>query len=1097
MAPPSIKAQLKAAKSALDAGDPDKALSVLNSLLSTDPSNYNAHVLSGVAYISKNDLVTALQSYTNAISLRPDFPLAHKGVIDAITRLASDDHPLLLARSQLALNTDDVPKAACVLYQHALQDNSLQEEAIQALLKAARVEQTYITIADTPAWKAAHLILRTLEADSVRDDSFESMHPSLPGLLDSVREKMSANSVMCPDTVVDTVISRVVAQIRAGTDVNQNVSFLCQTGAFESLLGLLETGHIDLDRGKVVCYATRALHIHPQSNGRAAAIVAAQLGNTPSGLTLAGVSDVKIGKAVPSATHALVCAWLRLCREEPKLAVEVARKGRDMIGRGLLWGALGLVLARGLVGERRFKEAFKEYEGVKMWAKDTAQSWVEDAANRGLVETAVIAHGRRSRQASMAVEEAAGSAVNAYGVLECVWTEALAEDVDCERMEELTKVAVQNAREGGKCCSAELTWEFKILDGKFGISDAELAAVAASRLGQMLIKEYGNEKEILERAQRWQMDAAGLFKGLPNPFAQLGWIFEQSAQYGDTGKMKVRAIRCYEKALTVDAAHPLASRRLARMLNEKRFKEEAMEVARLAAEKNPKRRWAHNIVGWYSIQSDSLDEAIVAFRNALRGNPKLSAGDEEVLFGTNVGRTKEDNDLVVDVDSWRGLSLAYQRQGKIGPALSCTEDALALIRKPPLVYKSFLTVDIEDIQHCTEKFLQAERAMLQQLNNQSDDAAVNIESILRDSHAPLTMKVYLSELYISRASKDWLSGSYHKATMLRTEAVSILRSLQNELLAKNPQLNPSSTFKRIGDILMEAVTSHPELMNEILLPGHPSEMLSEALMAYCKALHISPWECESLGQDIAIALMRSAIIGDSEGAAKQAIELLLQNQCEPSVLAMSLLDLATFKSSSTFGFAAINLALHVAKSGSTKKNLIALNASIAIQASLANDITRGADNAVSAIRHDPADWRGWFAVAAIREADAKQNDWPVDMIRSSENAYLEADRLGGGPCTVHGIVRCLIELLRRRRSALHCAETYRDACFCVSCAARVGLDEPGICREIIDEYMSAMLTEARSKVNGLAESKDRINIMRHVHQYPFMSEVVTMELVVC
>lgn len=1090
---PSAKSQLKAAKSAIDADDPNKALSILTPLLSDDPTNYNAHVLSGVAHVSNNNLTSALQSYTTAISLRPDFPLAHRGVIDAIRRLSPNDHSLQLARSQLILNAHDAPEAARVLYHHALQDGSLREEAIQALLKAAHFERQYLRVEDTPAWKAAHLVLQTLPAHTVNPSSFDSIHPSLPALLDSVCETLSVSTVLTSDIVVDNAVSRVTARVRAGVDVDRSISFLQQIGAYENLLELAEKNHVVLCYDQIVQYAARALHIHPQSVGRSAAVIAAQLGDVPSGLALAGISDVKAGKVIPSAMNALVCAWLRLRRKEPKLAVEVARRGKEMVEKGSLWAALALVLARGLAEERRFKEAIREYESVRMWAKETAKSWVEDAANRGLVETAVIAHGRRSRQASMAVEEAAGSAVNAYGVLECVWTDALAEDVDCDRMEDLTRAAVQKAREGSG--RGELMWEFKILDSMFGISDAELAALAASRLGQMLVQEFGYEKDILERAQRWHMEAAGLFKGMPNPFAQLGWIFEQMAKHGDSRKMIARAIRCYEKAVSIDASHPLASRRLVRLLNNKGFAEDAVEVARLTAEKNPKERWAYNVVGWHNIERARFDEALIAFRNALRGKPKFSAQAEEALFGTSVGKTMEDNDLVVDVDSWRGLSLIYRQQGKVGPALSCIEDAFALVRKPPLVYTSNLNIDVSELQQPLEKLLAAEKGMLQQLNRQSEDAAASIESILCNSYAPLTMKAYLSEVYTYRASKEWLSGCYHRATVLRTEAVKVLRSLQHEQLEKQPQLNSSSTFKRIGDILMEAATSHPKLMSSILRTGQTSEMLVDALRAFCKALHMSPWECDSLGQDVAAALLRLAIMDGNEELASQAIELLLQSHCEPSVLIMSLLTLATIKSDADFALAATNIALHAAKSETSKRNHIALNASIAVQASLRTDTVHGADSAISAIRHDPTDWRGWFAVAVIREADAMQNNWPLGMIRSSESAYLEADRLGGGPCAVHGVVRCLVELLQSKRSDLERVEVYHEACFCASSAARVGLDEPDVCREIINEHISITHAEARLKVTELAESNDNVDVMRHVHLYPFISDVVTMELV--
>lgn len=1113
MAPSSSKARLKAAKSLIDSGDFPGALSLLDALLSSDNSLYPGHVLRGVALRSSGDLSGALEAYTTAVSLRPDAPLAHKGIVDAVSEEDVDnDRRTLLARAHGKLGGEGVKKGAGIMFEVALRDERRVDEAVDMLEKARDEGGEEGRVERHPSWCIARLLAGRLpEEAAARSEALLRSDGVLSAALDDVERLLRRSALPLSSGLVRGVCEeRVVIRCLVGHRVAEGLSFLRESGSYEALLSLAETSvAVHIPAREVVSVACRALHAVPQRlEGRARFVVAAEIArrgvDTAVAEKLAEIAAVKAGakKVEPgSCMHALVVALLRMGRAENKLALEAARAGQRVAeregGRERYAALLGLLAAGALVGERKYKESIKEYGKVRVYAQREGEAWVEKVANRGLVDTAVVAHGRKSRQASTAVEEAAGSSENDYGVLECVWTDALVDDVDSGRMAELTERAVEKAKSavGGE---EEVGWEYHILASRFVLSDAELAGVASTRLGQMLVKEHGPGPSVLARAQKCQMEAANLFKGLPNPFAQLGWIFEQMAKHGEAKKMSMRAIRCYEKALTIDAAHPLASRRLARMLIENGFIDDATLVAREASDRNPKARWAHNIVGWSRIAKQSYSEASVSFRNALRGRPKLSARAEEALFGTDLGRTEEDNDLVVDVDSWRGLSVAYKRQGKVGPAVACIDDALALLRKPPLVYLTEGIDDLAAIQDSLGLLLEAERSMLLQLEGNTEEARNCMESVLRDSRAPLTIKSYLSEAHVYKAAREWICGCYSRATMLRIGAARILESSLAEHQEKLSHLNPSGILKRHGDTLMEVVTFHPRLLEKLVQGEQIHSTLSQALFAYCKAMHYAPWDHQARGQDLAAAMLRTAVLQDNETLAKQAVDVLVRNQSDPSVLAMSFLTLATVISKAAIGRAANQLALRVSRSIRSKNHVIALQASIAVQASAMNDVGGGAENAISAVRHDPTDWRGWYAVAAIREADARKNNWPLAMIRSSEDAYKEADRLGGGPCAVHGIVRCLTELLQaRKRTDLNNTDVYGEACFCAATASRVGLQEPPICREVIDEFRTDEETKATAIARALVQSGSPIESYKHVHLYPFLPEVAAVAVVPC
>ena len=101
-------------------------------------------------------------------------------------------------------------------------------------------------------------------------------------------------------------------------------------------------------------------------------------------------------------------------------------------------------------------------------------------------------------------------------------------------------------------------------------------------------------------------------------------------------------------------------------------------------ERNLKACLAFNILGCkkFAAGHNKLAEAMVIFQSTLKGKPpRWSAKEEYSVFRTNIACTIEDNDLLIDIDSWRGLSIAYRLQGKVNAANLCLTDALLLLEK--------------------------------------------------------------------------------------------------------------------------------------------------------------------------------------------------------------------------------------------------------------------------------------------------------------------------------------------------------------------------------------------------------------------------------
>lgn len=1123
MAPPSVKQLLKDAKAALDEKDFSTTIQTCREVLKTDRKNYHAFVFIGVATAAQHDLERAVQSYQKAIDLRPNLTLAYRGLIDALSDDQEAAHRLILARAHVELArvsaqhaTKSLPVAAELFYALADKDPDLTSEAVNALKEAQRCREEADEQNHQTAYRIARLLLRS-HSIRISDDS-EDLAKVLETspISDAIDEyaKLLCNSPRLPreDDVLRFLVKRAALRIQQGEGLESNLDTIRKTASYETLLEVAELDQAQVNAPDRGLFSLRHMHMYPfeKKSNRSTYVFAAEFFRKTGDLDMASrISRVdtvaqtkKMERAVKSplfsCTEAIVKAFFHLLRQEYKLASMIATEGKSLAetsgGRHRYEAFFDLVRAAALRGDRKYKESLSLYNRTKVYGQQTGHSWIENASHQGTVKTSVLRYGRRSRQTSTAVEEAAGSASNLFGLMECLWTDALAGDIDLARMEEISREAKERMLQEQEIPNS-LEWECAMMDSSFLQSTKEMAAACRTRLGQSILEDTKGTREGLLAAQRHQMEAASTFKGMPGPFAQLGYIFEQLEQFlehKDSAKGISRAIRCYEKAISYDSAHPVASRRLSQLLLRRGHTYAASLVAQNASEKDPTARWAHNVTGWILLSERRPIEAAVSFRNALRGRPKQSFKEEEVVFGTDVGRTEEDNLLLLDVDSWRGLCNAYTQMGKIGPAEACLEDALALARKPPNVYMTAKVANFCKLQKHLTSIIEAEKGLTFLSQGNVDKSGLALES-LQSSILNVALSQYtIGNALVDLAVEQWMRGCYSRATNLRIDARQVMERSLQQLKESQPEQSTSCMVKRLGDICMETSTSDPIALSRLVGETVVSNTLDKAILAYGQALHLSPWQSNHRLQDLAAALSRKARVDHDRELAIRAVHIAATSKLDPALTTITLLEAGSMTSASPDDVIRLAASLAQRVSGFTLSRM----ATIELCAALSFFSGEGffeprPDAAVRVIRENPLDWRGWFVVGKVREFDARANGWSREATKSCEEAFAEADRLGCGPAAVAGLVRCEVSLLEEQSSVDGevAPDVYELACRCASNAARIGLPEPPVCTKVITRNRAYAESGARD-VLLRAPVEDTLNLQRTLHTFPFLKEAI-------
>jgi tetratricopeptide (TPR) repeat protein len=1182
----STKILLKQAREVLDAGDLDGALSLCRRVLTVDHTSYQAYLLVGVAATRKGETNRAVQAYERAIALKPEVPLAHKGLIDALSVNAdTEDKSLLLRRSrahaQLAsLSPPHAAKsraeAASAFRVLAAVDSALVPEAIEAWRALQSDELTSIQDGATHVASAVAAIAASgaglhcggedyaifCNTPLSAYEAYES--GPLCDALDSLEAMKSPIGMFPLDRSAHALlVDRLFRRVRSGAHTfEQAVDVLRSLQDLEAILCLIEDDSCvsaapdddDFVRAIAAEASTSRPSDAPQIPRSTAALAMAKFLDQAQNCGLpqsdvavsvldamlqAQVSIISPSLAVLAPLQSVVIARLQLAASEYKRCIATAEKGMaiciDLGNRVRVHSVLQLIAASAYYADGKFDSALTSFESGLNRIEGLAQG-IGDARRvlcgensrdivlafqRGMV-LSCAATGRRDCLTEISTESFL------LATMEALWSAALRQEYDIMGMEDLVSKACESATlaaSKSSCGVSALTsWEFKVLGEPILGHPNETAAIACMRLAQMIMATSGYLCASQQRAKTLLMQAATLLGSLPGPYALLGWVFELEAQglqdHGQISRhavMVTRATRCYRKCVKLDASHPLAARRLACILARDGDENAAVTVALGAASKNPRCKWAWNLLGWSRLRRHAISESESAFQSALRDSTGVDTFAVDAVMGTSVGV----RDYMIDVDSLRGLSFVYRRQRRLVPSCSCLESAIDLLasnmcsgkKLSPEVYETLdvrrlvLLHDICAVKTQLGKSAEAIADLLPYATSHIADSKnlPPFSSAWPDCMSragyhvgdPVTY-ICIGESFLALANDAWESGWFYRATALRAQAASWLSTGASRALQLSPHLLPSSAYKRVGDALCSAITQDPCGLAMIVPEERVFGMVECALSMHARARHYKPWMSDG-GKDLGCSLLLESLLKGKQVTARMAVEILLDAGADFVCLSAAFLIAENLQGCQVSTIARDMMVHVLCKSGTSGEEELVINAFLA-SSTPGIDAESRMSHAIIALRHDPSDWRAWVALACIRETNGVSGRWTERIaIKATMNAWAEAERLGGGP----GVILRLAESLQRQvfndssctgDEATVEQDVVIDAASANALSCRSGNMKSALCSDVVAKSLQSRANRAIDDVitgrPGQAERVQLLSLSTCLHVFPWNTRLL-------
>lgn len=1176
----SSKSQLKLARDALDARDTAGALALCKAVLSSDRSNYNAYVLTGLALSRSGEARRASQAYERAISLRPDAPVAYRGLADALSDEEGAAERLRRARALVQLaDRADVMGAraeACVLYYELVVGGGGGEARDEAVA----------------AWKGLE----------TAPDRFASVEVGIVGMM--VGEKyLFEEGVLCEaldvlevkagggDSDADVRAQRVVVQRvrlraeRGDLGMRKCADVLMALGEGEEFLAMVEEdfwrkgGVLEFGAEPVAEYARRVLDGGTKANDavRAHAVVAASgaLVNEARAeealksvlASLAGAMEDagrKAGRPIASSNfaaliQAISAPWqaLVLCRlyyelGEMKKCRATAVRGvhlcGELGGRRALTSAFHLIRALSLAADGSDEKAMKEFElSLNIFsslAKANAPrsgfaDWIERACVRGMLKLGVAMSDGESavkRACSSGLEHVAvmGEIEEAFGVQ--------LDESSLSTMKALVKRVTGFHEAQLKDGPVQMSFEQALFGDSLTGCAKENSAIANLRLAQTYCRIYGdgpaNPAALagLDHAKDALITSANLVGTMADPYAVLGWIFEvQARQHDDvqvssTRKLFIRAIRCYRKCVLLDMAHPLASRRLVRLLQNLEDSDDfggssATAVARDVTKKSPRCSWAWNVLAWSNLISAQYSDASIAFQSALKSSAKSELGFSSFCLGlvsVSAPRCAEDSDAMVRIDSWRGLATAYKALGKFAPACSCLETALKLVAESGSEQEELEKVVVSEIaalmtlQKKPKEAIDICRPYLEGMGIAAgfmpksgerlwakDSLAQSCHCSEEDVVGAASLSFRMAEAFMALADAQWIEGWYRRAFATR-QAGSSLFAASHKFSSLVPRsFSPAAGLKRIGDALSYTASSSPSALSRLVPLTVIRGTLEDAEEAFLRALDFTVEEAfrDGCGEDLGSTLAKLSSLDGDVDKAEQAVRFLSDRTWSRksqigerggSALAFAL-GVRANSSEDQLGkscmIAAKNLlARTIAESKAGDDELLTSALRLTELHFESKDVQAAADSALTALRLDATDWRSWFATGLARECDGNALYWPSNILKSTVDAYAEADRIGGGgPAVVTRLCRSL-ERNVDSSDKKDLANVASDAAMAVATAVRAGLSPSETCLNVVRNNAKCVF-DANSDAADVDVDGTGASVHRLFHMYPFVPKI--------
>ncbi|KAG9158165.1 hypothetical protein Leryth_000310 [Lithospermum erythrorhizon] len=276
-----------------------------------------------------------------------------------------------------------------------------------------------------------------------------------------------------------------------------------------------------------------------------------------------------------------------------------------------------------------------------------------------------------------------------------------------------------------------------------------------------------------------------------------------------------RALKCYQRAITLDPQDSFAGETLCDLLDQSGKETLQFAICNEAISKSPRSFWAYRRLGFLQVHQSKWSESIQSLQHAIRGYP-------------------------TSADLWEALGLAYQQMGMFTAAIKSYGRAVELedYRVFALVESGNVFLMLGAFRKGVEVFHEALK-----ISPQNVSALYGLASVL-----------------LSLAKECVDTGAFKWGASLLEEASEVA------LACSSLESNLSSIWKLHGDIQLLYAKCFPWMDEDRALNVDEKKFISSILSwtrscyqasvaannSYQRALHLAPWQA-NLYVDIAVA----------------------------------------------------------------------------------------------------------------------------------------------------------------------------------------------------------------------------------------------------
>ncbi|KAL7443850.1 hypothetical protein ACHAXM_009001 [Skeletonema potamos] len=206
-------------------------------------------------------------------------------------------------------------------------------------------------------------------------------------------------------------------------------------------------------------------------------------------------------------------------------------------------------------------------------------------------------------------------------------------------------------------------------------------SLASFHLRMQCLRNNFDENETRKSLLR----AAKMDTSKASPFALLGIWYESKHD-------AKRAEGCYQKALSLDASHPVAGRGLRRLLE---LKDLVPYCKRAIEQTSPVHGWAWQALGQHKAANEGdYSTAVICFQQALRCRDVHNPASD--MQGSFYSYTQTSAEVPSEASmTWVELASCYRRMGKYSAALRAYEEAASTGTLPPAALCSWAQCDLD------------------------------------------------------------------------------------------------------------------------------------------------------------------------------------------------------------------------------------------------------------------------------------------------------------------------------------------------------------------------------------------------------------------